>query len=134
MEFLFRLLEVALGPYVEQVYGAWNEEEQRERFFETTDPETHEIVEWEGVEIGCLKVAVRAEEIALHRVFLLPAHQNRGIGTRLVRGILAEGERQRLPVRLRVFHVNPAKRFYRRLGFVVTGETETHLLMEKGPT
>ena len=37
-----------------------------------------------------------------------------------------------LPVRLRVFRVNPASRLYERLGFVATGETDTHVLMEHG--
>ena len=35
-----------------------------------------------------------------------------------------------LPVRLRVFEVNPARRFYERLGFRVVGQTDTHTLME----
>lgn len=133
LEFLFALLEAALGPYVEQTYGPWQEEDQRARFFGSTRPETHEIVELEGRPIGCLKIERRAGEIRLQRVFLLPAHQNRGLGSQLVRELLAEARAAGLPVRLRVFRVNPAQRLYRRLGFVVTGETETHVLMECPP-
>ncbi len=133
MEFLFHLLAVALGPHVERAFGRWDEDEQRTRFFATTDPATHEIVLVDDAPVGCLKVALRHDEIALHRVFVLPSHQGRGLGTELVRGVLAEGRRRGLPVRLRVFHVNPARRLYARLGFVVTGETDTHVHMEKPP-
>jgi ribosomal protein S18 acetylase RimI-like enzyme len=131
LEFLFTLLEAALGPYVEQTYGPWQEDDQRRRFFATTRPETHEVVELGGRPIGCLKVERQAEQIRLQRVFLLPEHQSRGIGERLVRDLLDDARSAGLPVRLRVFKVNhPAQRFYRRLGFAVTGETDTHVLMQ----
>lgn len=130
LEFLFELLKASLGPYVEQTYGPWQEDVQRARFFESTQPETHEVVECEGRRIGCLKVERRPNEIVLQRVFLLPAFQNRGIGTRLVRELLSEARSSGMPIRLRVFKVNPAQELYRRLGFAVTGETETHVLME----
>ncbi len=130
LEFLFLLLKAALGPYVEQTYGPWRDEEQRPRFFAATDPAAHEIVELDGRPVGCLAVRRLPEEVKLQRVFLLPAYQNRGIGTQLVRGVLDEARSAGLPVRLRVFRVNPARHLYERLGFVVAGETDTHFLME----
>ena len=133
MELLFGLLRAALGPWVERTYGAWNEEEQREIFFARTDPATHQVVELRGRPIGCLAVRRSPEEIRLLRVFLFPDLQNRGFGSQLVRSVLAEGEAARLPVRLRVFTVNPARHLYERLGFHVVGETETHTLMEWKP-
>ena len=45
MELLFALLRDALGPYVAQTFGAWNDEEERARFFLKTDPATHQVVE-----------------------------------------------------------------------------------------
>jgi GNAT superfamily N-acetyltransferase len=131
LEFLFELLKASLGPYVEQTFGPWQDDEQRARFLATTKPQTHEIVELDGRRIGCLKVERRPEEITLQRIFLLPELQSRGIGARLVRGLLDEARSAGLPLRLRVFTVNrPAQRFYQRLGFTVTGETDTHVLME----
>lgn len=130
MELLFSLLREALGPYVAQTFGAWNDAEERERFFLKTDPATHQVVEREGRAVGCLRVVRSDAEIRIQRVFLFPRFQNQGIGDRLVRQILSEAEAADLPVRLRVFKVNPARRFYERLGFVVAGETEHHTLME----
>ncbi len=130
LEFLFSLLRASLGPYVEQTYGPWKDEEQRTRFFASTDPATHRIVELDGRPVGCLAVRWLPDEVRLDRIFLLPAHQNRGIGTHLVREVVAKARAAGLPVRLRVFRVNPARRLYERLGFAATGETETHVLME----
>ncbi|MCI0636496.1 MAG: GNAT family N-acetyltransferase [Actinobacteria bacterium] len=130
LEFLFALLRASLGPYVEQTFGPWDDEDQRARFFASTDPATHRVIELDGRPVGCLAVRWLADEVRLDRIFLLPAHQSRGIGTHLVREVVAQACAAGLPVRLRVFRVNPARRLYERLGFATTGETETHVLME----
>lgn len=45
-----------------------------------------------------------------------------------------EARRLGLPVRLQVLKINPrALSFYERSGFVRTGETDTHILMEGVP-
>lgn len=89
----------ALGPYVEAMFGAWKEEEQRERFFATTAPENHQVVELDGRPIGCLLVARSAEEIRLQREFLLPEFQGRGIGSQLVGELQREAREAKLPLR-----------------------------------
>lgn len=60
-----------------------------------------------------------------------PDHQGRGLGTELLRRVLARADARRLPVRLQVLKGNPARRLYRRLGFVDAAETETHHVMER---
>jgi 8-oxo-dGTP diphosphatase len=130
-EFLFRLLEQSLRVYVEQAFGGWNEAEQRRDFAARLLLPTHEILERDGVPIGCLSTAVLPDAVALHRVFLLPEAQSQGLGSALVREVIARGAALGLPVRLRVFKTNPAHELYRRLGFAVTGETGTHFQMER---
>ena len=78
LEFLFSLLRASLGPYVEQTFGPWKDEEQRARFFGSTDPATHRVIELEGHPVGCLDVRWQPDQVKLNRIFLLPAHQNRG--------------------------------------------------------
>lgn len=129
-EFLFQLRRTALGAYLEQTYGPWDEAAERARFEERTRTSHYRIVEVDGVAAGCLGVAPGAEAHALHRVFLLPAFQRRGIGTALVALVVEEARTAGVPVRLRVLRVNPARRLYERLGFAVTGSSDTHVLME----
>ena len=83
--------------------------------------------------MGCLAVEWSGDHVKLQRVLLVPEAQGRGIGSHLVRELLARASAARRPVRLRVFKVNPAQRLWRRLGFTVIGETETHWLMEHAP-
>ena len=59
-----------------------------------------------------------------------PSFQCRGIGTQLMRDIIADARRCALPVELEVLHVNPARRLYERLGFGEVGQTQTHVQME----
>jgi GNAT superfamily N-acetyltransferase len=134
-ELLFALMKDALGPYVVATFGPWDEATQRERFFEalTRTLALHEIIELGGSPIGFLNVVRSAEQLKLNRICLLPSHQGRGLGTQLMHALMREADAARLPIRLRVLRVNPARRLYARLGFVVSGEIETHFLMERAP-
>jgi ribosomal protein S18 acetylase RimI-like enzyme len=70
--------------------------------------------------------------IRLNQIYLLLEHQNRGIGTACLTRILEEAGALGRPVRLGVLKVNPrAMALYRRLGFLPTGETDTHVRMER---
>lgn len=129
LDFILRVHAEAMRPHIERTFGTWNGAEQRARLLETTRPETHEIVELDGEPVGCLWVRPHADALELVRLWLLARAQGKGIGTALVRDVLARGARVRLPVRLRVLKVNPAQRLYRRLGFEAVGETETHVQM-----
>jgi ribosomal protein S18 acetylase RimI-like enzyme len=67
--------------------------------------------------IGRLYLYRSVREIRLMDISLLPAWRNRGLGTQLVREVLAEAQRQGQLVTLHVEPWNPAKRLYQRLGF-----------------
>jgi ribosomal protein S18 acetylase RimI-like enzyme len=61
---------------------------------------------------------------------LLPEFQNRGIGTAVLRELLAHAEGRGVPVQLGTLHANRAAALYRRLGFREIGRTQTHILFE----
>jgi hypothetical protein len=50
-----------------------------------------------------------------------------------LRPILVKAEAKDLPVRLECLKWNPALAFYRRHGFIITGENDIHFLMERPP-
>jgi ribosomal protein S18 acetylase RimI-like enzyme len=66
----------------------------------------------------------------LREVFLVPAEQGQGIGSKLVLQEIAGARRLGKPLRLRVLRQNRARALYERLGFSVCGETETQYWME----
>ena len=131
-EFAYRTKKAAFREYVEKVWG-WDEEEQRrihERRFASGD---FRVIEVEGTDVGILALVRRPDCVNVKQMFLLPEHQGRGIGTACVKRLIAEAAASALPLRLQVLKVNDrAVAFYRRLGFGSTGESDTHILMERG--
>ena len=69
---IYAILRAALGPYVEQTWGHCR---------------------------SCLCQKTSDAEVRLVRLFILPAFQNRGFGTRVLREVLAVADEQRLPTR-----------------------------------
>ena len=81
---------------------------------------------------GRLILSRTAEALRLVDISLLPQYRGTGLGTSLIKDILAEAEATSREVHLQVEKTNPqALRLYKRLGFTVTGENQTHVQMER---
>lgn len=132
-EYLYALNEATMRTYAEQTYGTWDEAINRRIFAERWRPETMQIVQIDGQDGGLLEVIPSDTVLHLANIRVAPEYQNHGIGARLVSGVLQDAHSRGLPVALRVLKVNPARRLYERLGFLIVGETETHHLMEARP-
>jgi ribosomal protein S18 acetylase RimI-like enzyme len=77
---------------------------------------------------GRLLLAPQSGRIRIAEVSLLPAYQNRGLGTGLVRALLRQAGEQRCEVRVSLTSTNPAARFFVRLGFEDMGGAPHHTL------
>src|SRR3954469_21574025 len=108
LELLYEVTRACLRDYVVETWGAWDDAAQRKRFDEVTRPEHHTILEFDKSPIGCVCLLRTPEELRLVRLFVLPAFQRRGIGTKVLRECIAEANHHNLPIRLRVLRVNPA--------------------------
>ena len=122
---MWRLHVDALGPYVEKTWG-WDDALQRRFVDEVLSAGAGQIVVIDGTDAGVWHVAEHDSYTFLISIRLLPEFQNRGIGTRLITDLLNNADK---PVHLQVLKVNPARVLYERLGFQVSGETETHYKM-----
>jgi ribosomal protein S18 acetylase RimI-like enzyme len=91
------------------------------------------IVELQDEPIGRLYVDRREDEIRIIDIALLPEHRNKGIGSALLKNILAEAHSAALPVRIHVERNNPALGLYQRLGFREIDDQGVYLLMECSP-
>lgn len=75
------------------------------------------IIVWNDAPIGRLVVDKGEREFTLVDIALLPAHRGAGMGTHLIGDLLREAAAAGKPVKLNVWHSNPAKGLYQRLGF-----------------
>lgn len=133
VEVLWHIQRTALGDYVEEVFGT-DAAAQRAYFDEHFEWWKHDLVLVEGAVVGFFCFERREDHVYLANVALLPSHQRRGLGARLLARVVASADENGLPVRLQVLRSNPARNFYERHGFELRGRTESHLLMARPPS
>lgn len=119
-----------MRSYVEKTWGIWAPRLQRKTVSDSFDTQTHRIICRSGERIGILASSSHDSHVQLEKIYLLPAHQNQGVGSSLILQLMQHATQQRKPLRLRVLRVNPARRLYERLGFVATYTTLERIYME----
>jgi len=92
-----------------------------------------DVILVDGVPAGRLYVHRRPAEIRLVDITFLPEFRQGGLGTSLLRDLLAEGEAAGKPVTIHVETFNPAMRLYERLGFQPVEERGPYRLMKWSP-
>jgi ribosomal protein S18 acetylase RimI-like enzyme len=130
--FLFHLHKAAMKDYVTQTWG-WDERVQQTLFQERFEPSRLQIVVVDGCDVGVLSVKQQPDTLVLANLQIIPDYQKQSLGTAIIRVLLLQASQQDIPVSLQVLKVNPALKLYERLGFTVTGETDTHYLMKTVP-
>ena len=91
----------------------------------------YDVILLDGEPVGRLYVDRREDEIRIIDIALLPEHRRKGIGSRLLSGILAEADMAGLPVRIHVERNNPALGLYHRFGFREIGDQGVYYLLER---
>ena len=106
---------------IEAFFGWRGKDAERVTFARDNTVEHAQIIVVDGVDAGWLLLN-RDDGISIDSLYLVPAYQRRGIGTRLLRDIIAEAQAANVELRISAATINPARRLYERLGFVLTGE------------
>jgi len=123
------LKERVLRRDLESLVG-WDPERSRTRVAEHFSPEhTRMILVGEEV-AGTITVRPAADESWLEMFYLDERHQGRGIGSAVLRTVLAEVPADR-PLRLQVLVGSAARRLYERHGFVAEHEDGIDIWMRR---
>jgi ribosomal protein S18 acetylase RimI-like enzyme len=93
------------------------------------------IILADGKTAGWIYVAALPDEIRIAEIMVMAGSRSRGVGSEVIRRIVAEAGPSGKPVRLHVNVMNVrAASFYERLGFQRIGGDELQHLMERLPS
>jgi ribosomal protein S18 acetylase RimI-like enzyme len=90
-----------------------------------------DVLERDGDAVGRLYTQETTGQLRIIDVALIPALRGQGVGTAILRHVLAGADRSALPVGLFVEPYNPALQLYRRLGFEQVAESDFYIEMER---
>jgi len=131
-EFVYQTKKEAYQYYVEKFWGVWDEKKQRSFFadFIKKVQDTLLIIECERKAVGLYHGNMMDQDTyAIGNIIVIPSHQGHGIGTDILKNVIKDNSKLRM--HLQVFKENPAITLYKRLGFSVVDETQTHYIMER---
>ena len=131
-EFVYEVKKNAYIKYVEQIWGPWNEEDQRKYFdnFINTYKDNSYIIELNGEHIGFYNDELLEDNTyEIGNICIIPKYQGKGIGTQLLKEIISKNKDK--DIKIPYFKQNPVGELYKRLGFIPNGETNYHYQMIK---
>jgi GNAT superfamily N-acetyltransferase len=118
--FLYKVSTNAMRPVSERLNPGKqiNEEQEFAKYKERFDPQKIEVIQYEGKDVGRLRVVRSPESIYIGGIQILPEFQGKGLGTALFKALIDESNATNLPIVLEVHDVNEqAIAFYTKLGF-----------------
>lgn len=133
IKFIYDLKKEVYQKYVEKVYGEWNEENQKKLFerFMKDNSKNIELIYLKDELVGFYNGKDKDEETyEIGNICIKQEHQNKGIGTAILKEIFFEHKKQN--IKLQVIKINEkAIKLYEKVGFKKLNETETHYIMKK---
>ncbi|REH00880.1 GNAT family N-acetyltransferase [Flavobacterium aquicola] len=128
IEFLLWLRKETMVQYLINSRMEVNEESHLSRI--NYHFEHAKIILLNNQKIGLLKTAEQDGEIEILQIQIAPNHQNKGIGSQIIKSILKESFAKKIPVRLSVLKANKAQTLYKNLGFEIYDENEFSYFMK----
>lgn len=132
VEAIAELRAVVLRADLERL-GVYDDHWVRQRLRNHYAPEHTRIVESQGAMAGCVTVRPFEDGRWLENFYLSPALQGHGIGSAVLRDLLAHTDTEGVPVRLQVLRGSASRRLYERHGFVLERETPFDVFLVREP-
>jgi GNAT superfamily N-acetyltransferase len=113
--------------------GRFDPQRARERFLASFEPALCRFIEVDGVQSGFILIRPEEDHWLLDHFYILPRYQGKGIGTAVLLAVIADADRQRMPIRLGALRNSDSNRFYQRYGFIPTDEAEWDIYYVRQP-
>ncbi|PWS37157.1 GNAT family N-acetyltransferase [Falsiroseomonas bella] len=127
-EFILDLSIRTMRAHLERI-GRYDPERRRARMRQHLEAGSLRLIERDGVVLGCVGLYDHGARMELHSFFVEPALQGRGLGAEIFAALRAAH-----PGRgwwIEVLKESPARRFWEREGFVLTGEAPFDWILER---
>ena len=125
------LAQVNWEPGQKEIFVAWQFGLQRQEYHTRYPNARYQIILVNNQPAGRIWVGEDDTQIRLLDIGILKEFQNGGVGTYLLKQLIAEAAAKNKPLRHMVFVLNDnAHRFYERLGFVVIEDVGGYKHME----
>ena len=118
-ETLLALKDTVQRPHLERI-GRYSPERSRARFREGFVPGQTRLIRVDGRFAGCISVRAGGHDTEVENFYLAPEYQGRGVGSAVMRLVMAEAQGRGHAMRVTVVNESAANAFYQRLGFVET--------------
>jgi GNAT superfamily N-acetyltransferase len=122
-EELVALRIAAMRESLERV-GRFDPERARERLRQSFHPEHTAFIILDGQRIGFYTFRPADDGFHLDHLYVHPGGQSRGVGSHVLRHLIAQADARQMPVHLGALRDSPSNRFYLRHGFVQIAEDE----------
>ena len=126
--FARQLYAVTMRDLTERAFG-WDEYRQDLSFARQYVQSEVRIIMLNGRDVGWLQTRNVEPTLHLFQFYVAPAWQNQGIGTLVLKRVLAQAQRRGWNVALSVMKENSARRLYERHGFRATHEDRYKVYM-----
>ncbi|MDX1491525.1 MAG: GNAT family N-acetyltransferase [Pseudohongiellaceae bacterium] len=118
IDWLYDTFKTTMGEYIEKTWG-WDELLQRHSFEQNLPPASFLIASINDEDLGACSLIEKRDSLHLEIALIIEEKQGQGIGRQLLLEIQQRARAIHKPILLSVLKINPAVRFYKRLGFEV---------------
>lgn len=132
IKFLYSVQKTAMQPVREILDNKLEKdvEDDFEKYQAKFDPAKIQVIEYNGQDVGRLRVVRSGESIYVGGIQILTDYQGMGIGTTVFNTLIDESNLTKIPVTLEVHDVNhKARAFYEKLGFQESGKVKGKTIM-----
>lgn len=130
IDFMMELKRATLKVYIDQIWG-WEEEYQRNDTLECFYLGNTKIISVNGITIGIVETNTVDNIFHIVELEILPEYQGKGIGSAIICEIIKNEKSKSREIEVGCFKINSsAINLYKRMGFRIYNETDTHYLMK----
>jgi RimJ/RimL family protein N-acetyltransferase len=115
------------------VKWGWDEAFQRKHHQLRWNAKPWQIVEVGDEPVGTVTIHWLPTHLQFGEFYLSSAVRNRGLGTQVLKQVLAQADARRLECRLEYLKWNPVASLYARHGFHVVAENDIHFFAVRPP-